>query len=186
MVDTKALCTKVKMLISDVDGVLTDGSVYKGINGEELKRFNVTDGAGAAIARSAGLKVALISGRYSAATTVRATEMKIEEVYNGTLDKRGPYNKLKVKYGLTDNQIAYVGDDLIDLSVMEQVGVPIAVANAFEEVKEIAVHVTTKTGGNGAFREAVEWVLIQQGRMQDVLAILRDEIQNPPETDPYH
>ncbi len=84
MADTKALCANVKMLISDVDGVLTDGSIYKGANGEELKRFSVTDGAGAAIARAAGLKLALISGRHSEATAVRAAEMKIEEVYNGT------------------------------------------------------------------------------------------------------
>ncbi|MDP6276477.1 MAG: hypothetical protein QGF69_06165, partial [Candidatus Marinimicrobia bacterium] len=85
MADTKSLCANIKMLISDVDGVLTDGSIYKGANGEELKRFNVTDGAGSAIARTAGLELVLISGRHSEATSVRAAEMKIKEVYNGTL-----------------------------------------------------------------------------------------------------
>ncbi len=129
LADTKALCANIKMLISDVDGVLTDGSIYKGANGEELKRFNVTDGAGSAIARVAGLKLALISGRHSEATSIRAAEMKIKEVYNGTLDKRGPYNEIKAKHGLSDNEIAYIGDDLIDLVIMEQVAVPIAVAN---------------------------------------------------------
>ncbi len=186
MVETKALCANVKMLISDVDGVLTDGSVYKGANGEELKRFNVTDGAGAAIARAAGLEVALISGRYSDATSIRAAEMKIEEVYNGTLDKRGPYNQIKEKHGLTDKEIAYVGDDLIDIVIMEQVAVPIAVANAYDIVKSKAVHVTQSSGGGGAFREAVEWILTEQGRLTDVIKYLQYEVQNPPGTDPFH
>ena len=186
MADTKALCANVKMLISDVDGVLTDGSIYKGANGEELKRFSVTDGAGAAIARAAGLKLALISGRHSEATAVRAAEMKIEEVYNGTLDKRGPYDKIKANHNLSNNEIAYVGDDLIDLAIMEQVAVPIAVANAYDIVKKQAVYVTNSSGGTGAFREAVEWILNQQGRLKDVLIALRDEVINPPETDPFH
>jgi len=186
LVDTKALCANIKMLISDVDGVLTDGSIYKGANGEELKRFNVTDGAGSAIARVAGLKLALISGRHSEATSIRAAEMKIKEVYNGTLDKRGPYNEIKAKHGLSDNEIAYIGDDLIDLVIMEQVAVPIAVANAYPLVKDTAIHITEKSGGEGAFREALEWILIQQGRLEEVLLALRDEVQNPPKSDPYH
>jgi 3-deoxy-D-manno-octulosonate 8-phosphate phosphatase (KDO 8-P phosphatase) len=186
MANTKALCANIKMFISDVDGVLTDGSIYKGAIGEELKRFNVTDGAGSAIARAAGLKLALISGRYSEATAVRAAEMKINEVYNGTLDKRGPYNEIKAKHGLNDDEIAYIGDDLIDLVVMEQVAVPIAVENACAPVKEQAIHVTKKSGGHGAFREALEWILAEQGRLEEVLLAIRNEVQNPPETDPYH
>lgn len=186
MADTKKLCANVKMIISDVDGVLTDGSVYKGAHGEELKRFNVTDGAGSAIARAAGLKLALISGRHSETTTIRAKEMRIEELHNGTLDKRGPYEVIKSKYNLTDQEIAYVGDDLIDMVVMEQVAVPIAVANAFEPVKKIAIHVTTRSGGHGAFREAIEWILTQQGRLENVYKILRDEVLNPTESPPQH
>lgn len=186
MSDVKNLCAKVKMLISDVDGVLTDGSVYKGSAGEEFKRFSVLDGAGTAIARVAGLKIALISGRHSEATTIRAAEMKIKDLYNGTLDKRGPYKEIKEKYNLKDDEIAYVGDDIIDIVIMEQVGVPIAVANAYQIVKDISVYVTEKSGGQGAFREAIEWILIQQGRLEEVLAALQDEVQNPPETDPYH
>ncbi len=184
--DTKSLCANIKMLISDVDGVLTDGSIYKGANGEELKRFNVTDGAGSAIARTAGLELVLISGRHSEATSVRAAEMKIKEVYNGTLDKRIPYNEIKAKHGLSDDEIAYIGDDLIDITIMEQVALPIAVANAYPLVKETAVHITEKSGGEGSFREALEWILTQQDRLDEVLLALRDEVQNPPETDPYH
>ncbi len=174
------------MLISDVDGVLTDGSIYKGTNGEELKRFNVTDGAGSAIARVAGMKLVLISGRHSEATSVRATEMKIKEIYNGTLDKRVPYNEIKTKHGLSDNEIAYIGDDLIDISIMEQVAVPIAVANAYPLVKETAIHITEKSGGEGAFREALEWILTQQGRLDEVLHKLRDEVQNTSKSDTNH
>ena len=174
MANTKALCANIKMLISDVDGVLTDGSVYKGANGEELKRFNVTDGAGSAIARTAGLKLALISGRYSEATAVRAAKMDAMR------------NLLEAKHGLNDDEIAYIGDDLIDLVIMEQVAVPIAVANAYAPVKEQAIHVTEKSGGHGAFREALEWILAEQGRLEEVLLAIRNEVQNPPETDPYH
>ncbi|MCH7613841.1 MAG: HAD hydrolase family protein [Candidatus Marinimicrobia bacterium] len=186
MPDVKNLCAKIKMLISDVDGVLTDGSVYKGSAGEEFKRFTVIDGAGAAIARAAGLNIALISGRHSEATAIRAAEMKITELHNGTLDKRGPYKEIKEKYNLKDDEIAYVGDDIIDIVIMKQVGVPIAVANAYKTVKDISVYVTEKSGGQGAFREAIEWILIQQGRLEEVLTALQDEVQNPPETDPYH
>ncbi len=184
MDDLSAICSKVKMLISDVDGVLTDGSVYKGSDGEEFKRFSVTDGAGAAIARAAGLKIALISGRHSEATAIRAAEMKITEVHNGTLDKRSPYKEIKEKYNLNDDEIAYVGDDIIDIAVMEQVAVPIAVKNAYKMVKDISIYVTKKSGGEGAFREALEWILTQQGRLEDVLDVLQDQVQNPPETDP--
>lgn len=186
MADTKTLCANVKMLISDVDGVLTDGSVFKGANGEEFKQFNVADGAGAAIARIAGLRLALISGRYSEATAVRAAEMKITEVYNGTLNKRIPYEEIKAKHQLEDEEIAYVGDDLIDIPILEIVGVPIAVSNAYDLVKEAAVHVTSKSGGQGAFRESIEWILIQQGRLNDILAALKDEVMSSSKSDTIH
>ena len=91
--------SKVKMVVSDVDGVWTDGTIYKGGDGIELKRFHVSDGAGVAILRAAGLKLALISGRRSEATAQRAEELKIDDVYNGTLNKIPPYKKLKEKYG---------------------------------------------------------------------------------------
>ena len=109
---------KIKMIISDVDGVWTDGSVYKGFSATEnieLKKFSVSDGYAVALIREAGLKVALISGRKSAATEARASELKIKDVYNGTLNKIPPYEELKSKYALSDKEIAYVGDDLIDV-----------------------------------------------------------------------
>ena len=169
---------KVKMVISDVDGVWTDGAIYKGKDGIELKRFCVTDGAGVALLREAGLELALISGRHSDATSERAKELKIKNVYNGTLNKIPPYNALKEKFNLTDDEIAYIGDDMIDIPVMELVGVPIATENASNTCKAVAVHITEKSGGYGAFREAVEWILTEQGQLANVFNSLRKKVQN--------
>ena len=168
---------KIKMIISDVDGVWTDGTFYKGTEGQEFKKFNVSDGVGVAMARAANLKIALISGRYSPATEYRAKELKIEDVYNGELNKKSAFKELKEKYDLADSDIAYVGDDLIDIPVMKKVAAPIAVANAVTNVKEISIYITNMAGGDGAFREAVSWIIEQQGRMNDVLRIMKEKIQ---------
>ncbi len=175
--ELKARLAKVKMIISDVDGVLTDGAIYKGAEGMELKRFSVEDGAGVAVARAAGLGIALISGRYSAATEARARELRIEDVYNGTLNKLPPYREILKKYKLQDDEVAYIGDGIIDLAVMEKVGLPISVRNAYPLVQEAAVYVTEKCGGSGAFREAVDWILKGQGRLEEVLAALRNQLE---------
>lgn len=167
---------KIKMLISDVDGVWTDGSFFKGTNGIELKKFTVFDGVGMAMARAAGLKIALISGRYSDATKYRAEELKIEDVYNGTLNKILAYEALKKKYNLENSEIAYVGDDLIDIPVMNLVGFPIAVANAVKEVKDIAIYTTKVSGGDGAFREAVDWIIEKEDMKEVVLDRMKKKI----------
>ena len=172
----KEKVSRIKFVISDVDGVLTDGAIYKSNSGDEFKKFYVTDGSGVAVARAIDMKIALISGRYSKATEIRAKELRIEDVYNGTLDKIEPYTKLKQKYNLQDDEIAYIGDDIIDLPVMYKVGVPIAVNNAVDLVKDIAVFVTNKDGGNGAFREAIDWILTTQGRYDEALQVVKDKI----------
>ena len=164
------------MLISDVDGVWTDGSFYKGPDSFELKKFSVFDGVGMAMARTADLKIALISGRYSPATESRAKELNIKDVYNGTLNKIPAYEELKIKYELDDSSIAYLGDDWIDIPVMNRVAVPIAVANASLEVKNIAIHITKTSGGNGAFREAVEWIIDQQGRKEEIIKMMQKRL----------
>jgi 3-deoxy-D-manno-octulosonate 8-phosphate phosphatase (KDO 8-P phosphatase) len=168
--------SKIKMLISDVDGVWTDGTFYKGTDNLEFKQFSILDGVGVAMARAAKLHIALISGRYSAATEHRARELNIVDVYNGGLNKLPAYADMKIKYNLSDNEIAYIGDDLIDIPVMEQVGFPIAVQNADSKVKAIAAFITESTGGRGAFREAVEWIINQQGRTKEVYQILREQV----------
>ena len=168
----------IKMIISDVDGVWTDGTFYKGVDGQEFKKFTVLDGVGIAMARAAELKIALISGRYSPATDSRAKELNITDVYNGTLNKIKPYKELKLKYSLDDSEIAYIGDDLIDIPIMEKVIMPIAVANADSRVKKIAKYVTKISGGNGAFRDAIEWVIEKQGRKSEVLERMRKKIES--------
>ena len=167
---------KIKMIISDIDGVWTDGSFYKGTDGKEFKKFNVNDGVGVAMAKAAGYKIALISGRYSPATEYRAKELNIEDVYNGGLNKIIAYEELKIKYNLIDSEIAYVGDDLIDIPVMEKVGAPIAVANAITSVKKISTYITKTSGGYGAFRESVSWIIDQQGRTNDILKMMKEQI----------
>ena len=172
---------KIKMIISDVDGVWTDGSIYKGFSSTEnieLKKFSVSDGYAVALTREAGLKVALISGRKSAATEARASELKIKDVYNGTLNKIPPYEELKSKYTLSDDEIAYVGDDLIDIPIMEKVAFPIATNNASTPCKKVATYITKKNGGDGAFREAVEWILSEQGRLDSVIKSLQEKVKN--------
>ena len=170
---------KVKLIIADVDGVLTDATIYKGnneINNIELKKFSVLDGAGVALARLLNFHIAIISGRRSLATKLRAQELKIDDVYNGTLNKMKPYSELKLKYSLSDENCAFIGDDIIDISIMEQVGVPIAVANAYHLVKEKAIYTTSLSGGYGAFREAVDWIAICQGRYEEGIQLMKNSL----------
>ena len=172
---------KVKLVIVDVDGVLTDGSIYKAKDPEtladiEFKQFSIVDGAGIALARLLDLRVAIISGRPSSATDARVKELKIEDVYTGLLNKMIPYEDLKSKYSLNDEDIAFIGDDIIDLSLMENVGVPIAVANAYHLVKDIAIYTTRLPGGQGAFREAIDWLAMCQGRYEEGIQLMKDSL----------
>ena len=175
---------KVKLVITDVDGVLTDGSIYKGgneityksFNNFELKKFSVLDGAGVALARLLDFHIAFISGRKSSATEIRANELNITDVYNGTLNKMTPYKDLKSKYSLNDEDIAFIGDDIIDLNVMENVGAPIAVENAYHLVKDIAIYTTRLPGGQGAFRETIDWIAMCQGRYEEGIQLLKNSL----------
>ena len=175
---------KVKLIIADVDGVLTDGAIYKGgneityksFNNFELKKFSVLDGAGVALARLLDFHIAFISGRKSSATEIRANELNITDVYNGTLNKMTPYKDLKSKYSLNDEDIAFIGDDIIDLNLMENVGAPIAVANAYHLIKDIAIYTTRLPGGQGAFREAIDWLAMCQGRYEEGIQLMKDSL----------
>ena len=169
---------QIKLFISDIDGVWTDGSIYIGTDGMEFKRFTVLDGVGIAAARAAEIKIALISARFSPATEHRAKELRIEDIYNGGLNKIPAFEDLKNKYSLSNNEIAYIGDDLIDIPVMEKVGLPITVPNASPDVKAIAKHITSVAGGNGAFREAVFWIIEQQGRTKQVMQKMKEKVIN--------
>lgn len=168
---------KIKLLIADVDGVFTDGALYIGENGQEFKKFHVLDGLGIALLKAVGFPLAIISGRNSEVTTYRMKELGLEEnLYQGNLAKIEPYILIKKKFRLQDEEIAYIGDDLADIPLLKQVGVPVSVANALEEVKEKSLYVTCKAGGEGALREFIELVLKAQGKFKEALEIVTKDI----------
>lgn len=150
---------KIKLFISDVDGVLTDGKIILGNNGEEFKSFHARDGMGITRALERGLQIALITGRSSEIVKTRALELGIEEVYQGIKDKIAILQKLKNKYQIDYPEIAYIGDDLNDLPVLKLVGFSISVADAVKEVKSSVDYITDKKGGKGAVREALEFII---------------------------
>ena len=162
MVDNNRI-KKIKLLILDVDGVLTDGRIVWTSSAEEIKFFNVQDGVGIVLAQRAGLKVAIISARKSKVTEIRAKELKITEVYQTTESKFIAYKELKDKYKLADEQVAYIGDDLHDVPVLRSAGFAAATANAQEEAKQVSHYVTEKNGGEGAVREVINMILKAKG-----------------------
>ena len=149
---------RLKLLITDIDGVLTDGSLYYTKEGETIKSFNVLDGLGIKALQRLGIRLAVISGRDSEALITRLRELEIEDIFTGRHKKTEVYETLKQKYNLRDEECGFIGDDVVDIPVMEKVGFPVAVRNAVREVKKVAVYVTTKEGGKGAFREVVDLI----------------------------
>jgi 3-deoxy-D-manno-octulosonate 8-phosphate phosphatase (KDO 8-P phosphatase) len=152
----------IKLILMDVDGVLTDGSIILGSNGFEMKIFNVQDGAGVTMARKAGLKVGIITGRESEAVTRRAAELKMDVVSQGHFYKIGEYDRIKNELGFTDTEIAYIGDDVLDLAILRKAGFSVAPQNARAEVKAEVDYVTRVSGGQGAVRELIELILKTQ------------------------
>ena len=161
-VEKKAI--RVTLLLSDVDGVLTDGRVILNSDGSESKQFHVRDGVGIMWAQRVSLKVGLLSARISAATTQRAAQLKIPLVVQGAESKLKAYEKILKKNHLTDADVAYIGDDLIDLPVLSRVGLSAAPADAVLTVRKSVDWVSTCPGGAGAVRELVELVLRAQGK----------------------
>lgn len=158
---------RIRALVFDVDGVLTDGAVYIGASGEEMKRFSILDGPAFHWCRLMGYEVALLSGRQSRATSRRAKELGVESVYQGVRDKARQMAAWAAEKSLRTDEILYMGDDQIDLPVFEVAGIAVAPANAAPEVRERATHVTRRRGGDGAVREAVEWLLFRAGRLEE-------------------
>jgi 3-deoxy-D-manno-octulosonate 8-phosphate phosphatase (KDO 8-P phosphatase) len=150
---------RVRLLCVDVDGVLTDAGMYYGPDGEVLKKFNTRDGMGLARVREAGVAVAIISGEDSAIIHARAAKLKIDDVYCDAANKRAAIDALCDKHGLALDQVAFIGDDLNDLSGLESVGLACAVADAAEPVQAVAHYVTQRRGGDGAVREVCELLI---------------------------
>jgi len=154
---------KTRLLIMDVDGVLTDGRIIQDGHGHELKVFDVKDGHGIVMAHRAMLRTALISGRESETIMRRAEELGIELVFQKIWNKLEVYEKILVDTGLTHDEVVYIGDDLIDIPLLRRVGLAVAVADAVDEVKAAAHLITQRAGGQGAVREVIELILRAQG-----------------------
>jgi 3-deoxy-D-manno-octulosonate 8-phosphate phosphatase (KDO 8-P phosphatase) len=159
----------ISLLVLDVDGVLTDGTIRLHADGTESKRFHLKDGHGIKLWRRAGHEIALLSGRASPATRQRAHQLQIEHVYEDCHVKLPVLKELLTKLQRSPAQAAYVGDDLLDLPAVQYVGLGVAVADAVAELKARADYVTQEQGGCGAVREVIEYILKAQGRWQALM-----------------
>ena len=166
----KAQLEKIRLLLLDVDGVMTDGRIIFDSNGVESKFFNVKDGHGIKMVQRAGIEVAIISGRQSQVVANRAAELGIERVYQKATDKLRPYLELLEQTGLTDEQAAFMGDDVIDIPVLRRVGFAAAPVDAVAEVLPYVRYVTRNRGGWGAVREVCDLLLKEQGTWEEVTA----------------
>jgi len=158
----------IKLLLLDVDGVMTDGRITYDNDGGELKSFDVKDGHGLKLLQRAGIEIGIITGRQSEVVARRAAELGIELVYQGVKDKLVPFNEILENLSISPEEVAYVGDDVVDLPVMRRVGFAVTVADAVEDVKPFADLITTRDGGRGAVREVCDFLLKKSGRWADV------------------
>ena len=159
---------RIKLLLLDVDGVLSDGRIVVDNEGEEMKFFDARDGHGIRLLARAGIEVGLLTGRYSRVVSHRARDLGIRMVYQKVFNKVDVYQKIKRRKRLTDQEVAYVGDDIVDLPVLRRVGLSIAVRDAWEGLKYKVDYVTEQKGGRGAVREVVEMLLHAQGKWGEV------------------
>jgi 3-deoxy-D-manno-octulosonate 8-phosphate phosphatase (KDO 8-P phosphatase) len=160
---------EIRLVIFDVDGVLTDGSLYLGDDGQEYKAFNSRDGHGMTMLQQTGVALAVITGRTSDVVRIRMEGLGVTHVYQGRRDKVPAYEELKRATGLLDQQIAYVGDDVVDLPVMRRVGFSIAVADAHPMVQQLSHWHTRSPGGRGAGRDVCELIMEAQGNLERMM-----------------
>jgi 3-deoxy-D-manno-octulosonate 8-phosphate phosphatase (KDO 8-P phosphatase) len=170
-------CARIELLVLDVDGVLTEGGIIYAEDGKEIKGFHVRDGSGLAIWKHVGKKSAIITGRSSRIVEVRAAELDISPVFQGTTQKLEPFLKILDTTRLKAEQACFIGDDIPDLSVMRRCGLAVAVADACPDVLSEAHYVTHCPGGRGAVRETIELILNCQGHWQKVIQEFRAEGQ---------
>lgn len=164
----KARARRIKMVLSDVDGTLTDGGLTVLPDGEELKTYNVKDGLGVLIAQLAGLKLGIITGKTSKGLEKRAERLKISELHQGAIDKRPVFDGILKKYELRPEEVAYIGDDLGDLDVIKSAGFAAAVGDAHRLIKKHAHYVCRANGGQGAFRELIDFIITAQKKEGEI------------------
>jgi 3-deoxy-D-manno-octulosonate 8-phosphate phosphatase (KDO 8-P phosphatase) len=162
-------CQPIELILADVDGVLTDGGILWDNQGVESKRFHIRDGLGIKLWQQAGGRFGIITGRSSHIVRVRAAELGIHLLRQGIEDKLTAAREIMAELGLEARQVCYIGDDLPDLAAMRAVGLGVAVADACQEVRDAAAHVTMAAGGHGAVREAIELILKGQKRWDEVI-----------------
>ncbi|MGZ8433848.1 MAG: KdsC family phosphatase [Candidatus Binatia bacterium] len=161
----------IRLLLLDVDGVLTDGRIIIDDRGVETKHFHVRDGQGISLLKRSGIEVGFITGRSSRVVRHRAIDLRVTLLFQGVQDKLRVYERIKKKRRLTDAQIAYVGDDIIDLPVLRRVGLAVMVGDGSAELKPLADYVTVARGGMGAVREVAELILKSHNKWADLLPL---------------
>ena len=166
----QALAKKIKLMIFDVDGVLTDGKLYFSNNGEESKAFNSKDGLGIKMLLTVGIEVAIITGRKSTIVARRARELGIKHLYQGQVTKLAAFNELVEQLQVNKSEVAYMGDDINDIPVLQQVGLSVAPQDALEYVQQQASFITSKAAGHGAARQVCDLLLQAQDKWQQALA----------------
>lgn len=159
---------KIKVLVLDVDGVLTDGRIIYGTYGDELKNFDVNDGLGIILLKRAGLKCVILTAKASRVVKKRAKELRIDKVYHNFHYKIKAFTKIKSRFKVKDEEICFVGDDVIDMPVLRRAGLAVVVPNAQEEVREYGHFITEKPGGRGAVREVCDMLLKAQGKWDTI------------------
>ena len=160
---------KVRILILDVDGVLTDGKIIMDYQGRELKAYDVRDGHGIKLLLRAGIEVAMVTGRKSSVVEKRAEDLGVKRVRQGVYNKIEAYMEIAQEVGIKDEEVCFVGDDLIDIPLLKRVGLPIVVADGLDEAKEFALYITRSSGGRGAVREVCELLLQAHGKWEEIL-----------------
>ena len=167
---------KVNLLVSDVDGVLTDGKIYISSNGDEMKNFCVEDGTGVELAKYGNINIALLSGRYSKATEIRAKELNIEHCFQGFLNKKDKFLEICRIFKEDPEDVAYIGDGIIDIPVFEIAGCSISVPNGHDAVKKKSLLITEKCGGDGVLYEVVELILKSKNQYEEVINNMKDSV----------
>lgn len=155
---------KIKLLLLDVDGVLTDGRIIYNSSGQDTKFFDVHDGMGVYLLKKVGIPTVIITAKGSRAIKPRARDMGIDVVFENVSPKTKVLERILKRYKVTKEELCFVGDDIVDLGLMKQVGLPIAVINSCPEIKKICAYITLREGGRGAVREVVELILKAQGK----------------------
>jgi 3-deoxy-D-manno-octulosonate 8-phosphate phosphatase (KDO 8-P phosphatase) len=181
MMDQKELAKKVKLIIMDVDGTLSDGRFFVFPDGQAIKSFDVKDGTGIIFARLANIKTAVITGKSSEAVTRRVEELQVDDYYEGIFNKTVPFFELLKKYDLSKEEVCYIGDDIGDAEVMGMVGFSAAVGDAHPLIKRISHYIAKRYGGRGAVREVIDFILDTQEKWPEIFTRIKEE-ENYEET----